>query len=96
MIGVVATLKVREGKGAELEALFIDLAKVVLKSEKGCISYALTKSRTEPDTYKALELYADQAALDLHFKTDYFLVAGPKIGACLAAKPQIEHLDGVE
>ena len=53
------------------------------------------KSRTDPNTYKVLEIYADQDALTLHGGTDYFKAAGPKIGACLAGRPEIEYLDGV-
>jgi quinol monooxygenase YgiN len=96
VIGVVATLKVKEDKAAELEALFIELAATVRKNEQGCLSYVLTRSRTEPNTYKVLELYADQDAIKLHFETDYFKAAGPQIYACLDGKPEVEHLDGVE
>ena len=94
-IGVVATLKVQEGKNAEFEAVFTALAAQVRANEKGNLAYSLTKSRTDPNTYKVLELYADQDALTLHGGTEYFKAAGPKIGACLAGRPEIEYLDGV-
>ena len=95
MIGVVATLKVREGKNAEFEAVFKDLAAQVRANEKGNLAYALTRSRTDPNTYKVLELYADQDALSAHGKTEHFVAAGPKLGPCLAGRPEIEYLDGV-
>jgi len=94
-IGVIATLKVADGKNAEFEAVFSDLAKQVRANEKGNLAYALTKSRTDPQTYKVLELYADQDALTLHGGTEYFKAAGPKLGPCLAGRPEIEYLDGV-
>lgn len=94
-IGVVATLKVQEGKNAEFEAIFSELAAQVRANEKGNLAYSLTKSRIDPNTYKVLELYADQDALTLHGQTEYFKAAGPKLGPCLAGRPEIEYLDGV-
>lgn len=96
MIGVVATLKVQDGKGADLEKVFGDLAAKVKANEAGCIIYQLTKSRTEANTYKVLELYASEDALKHHGSTDYFRAAGPGIGATLAGRPEIEYLDAVE
>ena len=95
MIGIVATLKVQEGKGPEFESVFKGLAEQVRANEKGCHLYQLTKSRTEPDTYKVMELYADQDALTHHGGTDYFKASGAKMGPLLAGRPQIEYLDTV-
>ena len=94
-IGVIATLKVAEGKNAEFEAIFTALAAQVKANEPGNLAYALTKSRTDPQTYKVLELYADQDALTHHGGTDYFKAAGPKLGPCMGGRPEIEYLDGV-
>lgn len=96
MIGVVATLKVQDGKGGDFEQVFRDLTAQVKANESGCLMYQLTKSRSEPDTYKVLELYASEDALKHHGGTEYFRAAGPKLGACLAAPPQIDYLDAVE
>lgn len=95
MIGVIATLRVQAGKGAELEAAFADLAGKVRSLEPGNIAYQLCKSRSEPDTYKVLELYADAEALKAHGASDHFKAAGPALGAVLAGRPDIEYLDGV-
>ena len=95
MIGVIATLKVQDGKGADLESVFSDLASQVKANEAGCLMYQLTKSRTDPQTYKVLELYRDQDALTHHGGTDYFKAAGPKFMGVLAGRPEIEYLDGV-
>ena len=96
MIGVVATLKVQEGKGAEFEAVFIELTKQVRANEPGNIAYQLTKSRTDPTVYKVLELYKDEDALKAHGQTDYFTAAGAKMGPCMGGRPEIEYLDAVE
>ena len=96
MIGVVATLKIKEGAEATFEAGFKDLAAKVKANEPGCIAYQLTKSRTEPLTYKVLELYANQDALTHHGGTEYFKAAGAMFGAALAGRPDVEYLDAVE
>ena len=95
-IGIVATMKIQEGKNAEFEAFFTELAKQVRANEPGNLAYQLTKSRTEPNVYKVLELYKAQAAVDHHGQTDYFKAAGPKFAGVLAGRPEIEYLDGVE
>ena len=95
MIGVVATLRVQDGKGEEFEGVFRDLMAQVKANEPGCLAYQLTKSRTEPNTYKVLELYANEDALKAHGQSDYFKAAGPKMAPCLAGRPEIEYLDAV-
>ena len=95
MIGVVATLKIQDGKSREFEAVFGELAAKVRANETGNLVYQLTKSRADPSTYKVLELYADQDALTHHGQTDYFKELGRKMGPCMAGRPDVELLDGV-
>lgn len=96
MIGILATLTVQDGKGEELEAVFRELAPQVRANEPGNVLYQLTKSRSEPNVYRVLELYKDQAAIAAHGATDYFKAASPKMGACLAGRPTIEMLDAID
>jgi quinol monooxygenase YgiN len=95
MIGIIAVLKTQDGKGPEFEAVFAELAAKVRANEAGAKLYQLTKSRTEPNTYKVLELYADQDALAAHGQTDYFKDLGRKMGAFMDGRPQVEILDSV-
>lgn len=95
MIGVIAVLKVQEGKGSEFEAVFLELAAKVRANEPGNVFYQLTKSRTEADTYKVLELYKDQDAMTAHGGSDHFKDLGRKMGAFLAGRPDVEYLDSV-
>ncbi|HEX7885821.1 MAG TPA: putative quinol monooxygenase [Phenylobacterium sp.] len=94
-VGVIARIVVQEGKGAEFEAAFTALAQQVRANEPGNIAYQLTKSRTEPNVYKALEIYKDQESLTAHGGSDHFKAAGPSLGAVLAGRPEMEYLDGV-
>src|SRR5687767_10195997 len=41
MLGVVATIKVKEGQGAEFEKVATELVKKVNDNEKGCLLYQL-------------------------------------------------------
>ena len=95
MIGVIATLRIKDGSAEAFEKGFSDLAAQVRSKEPGNLAYQLCKSRTEPNTYKVLELYKDQDALTHHGQTDYFKAAGAKMGPCLAGRPDIEMLDAV-
>ena len=96
MIGIVATLKVQDGKGAEFEAAFKELAAAVRKNEPGNLLYQLTKSRTEPNTYKVMELYKDQEALTAHGASEHFREIGRKMGPAMAGRPEVEYLDTVD
>jgi quinol monooxygenase YgiN len=95
MIGIVATLKTKAGHGPDFEAVFLELAAKVRAEEPGNIIYQLTKSRTEPDTYKVLELYTDQDALTAHGQTEYFKAIGARMGPFMAGRPAVEYLDAV-
>jgi len=96
MIGVVATLRIQDGKAAEFEAMFTALAAQVRANEPGNIAYQLCRSRTEANTYKVLELYADADASKAHSTSDHFKAAGPGLGTVLAGRPDVEFLDGVD
>lgn len=95
MIAVVATLKIQDGKNEEFEAVFRDLSQQVRANEPGNVLYQLTRT-SEPNTYKVLELYKDGDALAAHGQADHFKAAGPKLGAVLAGRPEIERLTTVD
>jgi quinol monooxygenase YgiN len=94
-VGVVATLKVAEGKGNDFEAVFRDLAAQVKANEPGNQMYRVFKSKADANTYVVMEIYADQAALEAHGKSDHFRAAGPKIAPTLAGRPDIQYFDSI-
>ena len=94
-VGVVAILTVAEGKNAEFEAAFNELSAAVSANEPGNEFYAVFQCRDNPQQYKVLERYVDQAALDAHGKSDHFRASGPKLAPCMAAAPDIEYLDAI-
>jgi len=93
MIAILATMRVLDGKGEAFEAVFNGLAAKVRANEPGCLLYQLTRSRKEPNTYKIMELYKDQAALDQHAGSEYFKAGFPEMRATLDGKADIELLD---
>lgn len=96
MIALTAKLKIADGKEAAFEEAAKALAAKVNANEPGCVMYELYKSPTDKSVYIFLEKYVDQAALDAHGKTDYFLAAQPALGACLSAAPDLQIYHGVE
>ena len=96
MIGVVAKLKIQDGKADDFETACKDLMAKVKANEPGCLTYQLYKSDREADTYVFMEQYASQDDLDAHGKTDYFAAAMPVIGACLDSAPDIQTFTIVE
>ena len=94
MIGIVATLKVQDGKNAEFEAAFTEAMAQVRANEPGNLFYSLVKSRAEPNTYKVLEGYKDEAAIAAHRDSAHYKALGPKLGGCLAGRPDVELFDG--
>ena len=96
MIGVVVTLEIQDGKQDEFETVFKDLMAQVKANEPGATTYQLYKSQKSTTTYTVMEEYSSKEALAEHGKTDYFLAAQPKLGACLAGAPTLEMLDIVE
>lgn len=95
MIGVVAILKIQEGKNAEFEATVADLQKNVREKEAGNIQYDLFKSGDDPQTYVFMEQYTDGDALSAHGKSDHFRAAGAKFADVLAGAPDIKILQKV-
>ncbi len=94
-IGVIAKLRIQEGKNSEFEEVFKELAAAVRANEPDNNFYALHKSRSDPQLYIVLEQYADQAALDAHSKTDHFRTIGARMGPCMGGAPDIEVMDAV-
>ena len=93
MIGIVATLKIKEGSGSDFEAVATELVEKVNANEEGVVYYDLYKQ--DETTYVFLERYKDQEAQDAHGKTDYFRELGAKMGAFMAGAPDIKVLRSV-
>jgi len=94
-IGLVATMKIKPGTNDAFETAARELMAVVRAEEPGNQVYQFCKSRTDPETYVVLELYADQAALDAHGKSDSFRAVGAKMGPSMAGRPDVQRFDAI-
>lgn len=95
MIGVIATIRVKDGKAAAFEQVFRALATEVRAKEPGVLVYEMTRSRTEANLYKAFEIYRDQATVDAHGATDYFRRGYAELLELIEGEMGIEMLDVV-
>lgn len=94
-IGIIATLKVQDGKADEFIGVFRELQAKVIANESGCNFYAAHQDAQDPNTFVILEQYETQEDLAAHGKTEYFVGAQPAIGACLAGSPDIRLLNAI-
>lgn len=94
-IGVVATIKVQDGKEAEFEAVFRDLAGKVRANEPGNKLYQVCRSRANKTTYAVMELYESDEALKAHSQSAHFKAAGPRIAPLLAGRPDIQYFETI-
>jgi quinol monooxygenase YgiN len=94
-IGVVAKIPVQDGKQAEFEAVFHELAQQVRANEPGNKLYQLCKSKADACVYVVMEIYADEAALKAHGASAHFKAAGAKLGPFVAGPPDIQYFDTV-
>jgi quinol monooxygenase YgiN len=88
MMTVTAIQPVKPGQNARLEALMKDLT-IRVRQEPGCVTFEYFRARENPDSYLVIEQYRDQAALDVHLKTDYLQEFIPKMMECLAQPPTV-------
>lgn len=95
MIGVVATIKTQDGKADDFIAVFRELQEQVLANEPTTLLYTINRDRKDPNTFIIMERYQDQASLDAHMASEYFAAAGAKMGACLAAAPDLNFVDEI-
>lgn len=70
MILVVATVRVHSGRAAEYETAVGEIMPRVRDANPGIVFYHAARSRDEADTYRVIEAYADQDAMDRHIGSE--------------------------
>jgi len=66
MILVVATVRIEPGRAEAYEAALAEIMPRIRAANPGILFYHAARSREEADTYRVVEAYADQAAMDRH------------------------------
>ena len=87
-ITLYARFTAKEGKGAELAGILAELVDIVQR-EEGIRSYTLHRGLDQPDVVWFYEVYADQAAFDVHGKYPEFGAVFARIGELSAGPPEI-------
>ena len=87
MIKIVAVMKVK----AECVDTFKSLAKELVeksRAEEGNVSYSLNALIGDPATLAFIEIWKDQAAIDIHNATEHFTGILPKLAElCESSQP---------
>ncbi|MCW9035148.1 MAG: antibiotic biosynthesis monooxygenase [Alphaproteobacteria bacterium] len=94
MIGVIATITVKEGSESDFETVMLKLVKEVTANEPDCHLYALHKGDA-PQTYVMMERYTNKEALGAHSSTPYFKSIGAEMMPFMAGKPEVRVLEEV-
>ena len=71
VLTIVAEIRAAKGRGDALAALLAEQAAVVRKAEPGCLVYRPHRSTKDPDLFVFYEMYADDAAFELHRNAPY-------------------------
>ena len=87
VVYVIAELKAKPGKEAELRAVFTALAEKSRANEPGCKSYVLLEVLSEPGHFYSFETWADRAVFDSHMASAHVKEALPRFGELIASPP---------
>jgi quinol monooxygenase YgiN len=88
MITIIARLTAKESEFDNLRSCALELSAAVAANEPCNELYAICEG-AGPNTLVLVERYANEEALDAHRSSDHMKTIGRKIGATLAAKPDI-------
>jgi quinol monooxygenase YgiN len=89
MVYIIATLTVKPEMKAELFAAAKDCI-AATRAEKGCISYDLFESTTDPDKLVFVEQWESAEHLPQHSKSDHMKAFGRVAVKCFAAPVEIQ------
>jgi quinol monooxygenase YgiN len=94
MVGVIAKLKIKEGKMDEALKMFKELMEEV-KKEEGTIYYTLNKDMADPNMIIVVERYKDMAAFQTHTGTPHFSAFSKRVGGLLEGGLEMALLEEV-
>ncbi len=92
-VGIIATLRVVDGKQDEFETGFAKMQEVVKADEPGCELYRLCRDKEDKTVYRVMEIYADEDARKAHGRSDGFRAAAGAFGGSMAGAPEIIEVD---
>lgn len=90
MLGIVATVKIKEGARAHFEALAEELV-ALSRNEPGCAGYTLWRTQDEL-TYAFVEYYKEPSDLDAHIASEHYRHLGGRLREFMSGPPQFTRL----
>ena len=94
-VGMIATLRVNDGRQADFEAAFAKMQEAVKADEPGCLLYTLCRDRDDATTYRVMEQYSDDDAVKVHGKSDGFKAAAAGLAGVMAGAAVIAFVEVV-
>lgn len=94
LLTVIATLRARPGKEAELKDYLTTLVGYT-RTEMGCVAYDLNQQQDDPGLFVIVEYWTGRSALDQHMSMPYMQEFAASVGDLLAGPPQLQLLDMV-
>ena len=91
MIGVIATISVKEGKEKQFQEVIKKLVNAVNLYEEDNLFYRLYKKNS--NTYIILEGYKDKESLDYHITTSHYKKYGKAMAEFLDGRPEVVIMD---
>lgn len=88
MVVVVATIRAREGREAELEQVLRGLVPET-RREEGCVQYDLHQAEGEPGLFTFYERWESGAHLEAHFQTPHLRAARERFDDLVGDEPSI-------
>lgn len=73
MLAIIVDLEAEPGKGDELRDAIQTQARDSLENEDGCRHFDVCADPENPDRFFLYELYDDQAAVEAHRQTPYYI-----------------------
>ena len=94
-VAIFVTFDCKPGKADEFVELVKGHANRCLEREEGCLQFDVLRPTTGGDKVMLYEVYASQAALEAHRKTDHLAMFREKAGA-LATRGELLELNVTE
>lgn len=92
MIGVIATIRVKDGAGPGFEEAARKLVDAVNANEPGCKLYVLGRT-DDSNVYVFVERYEDEAAAQAHRQAEHLRTVGAAMGEFMAGRPEITRFE---
>lgn len=94
LLTVIATLRARPGKEAELKDYLTTLVGYT-RTEMGCVAYDLNQQQGDPGLFVIVEYWTGRSALDQHMSMPYMQEFAASVDDLLAGPPSLQLFDMV-